>query len=90
MCIRDRHSVRDGAAEVIEAQALATSPLVGKSLAQANLPPGIMVGAVLSEGKISVPDGRYVLKDGDSVVIFALRDAVSQVEKLFRVSFDYF
>lgn len=88
--IRALHSVRDGAAEVIEAQALATSPLVGKSLAQANLPPGIMVGAVLSEGKISVPDGRYVLKDGDSVVIFALRDAVSQVEKLFRVSFDYF
>ncbi len=88
--IRALHSVRDGAAEVIEAQALATSPLVGKPLAQANLPPGIMVGAVLSEGKITVPDGRHVLKDGDSVVIFALRDAVSQVEKLFRVSFDYF
>ena len=88
--IRALHSIRDGAAEVIEAQALATSPLVGKPLAQANLPPGIMVGAVLSDGKISVPDGRYVLQDGDSVVIFALRDAVSQVEKLFRVSFDYF
>ena len=88
--IRALHSVRDGAAEVIEAQALATSSLVGKPLAQANLPPGIMVGAVLSDGKITVPDGRHVLKDGDSVVIFALRDAVSQVEKLFRVSFDYF
>jgi Trk K+ transport system NAD-binding subunit len=37
-----------------------------------------------------IPDGRHVLNDGDSVVIFALRDAVAKVEKLFRVSFDYF
>lgn len=88
--IRALHSVRDGAAEVIEAQTLATSPLVGKPLGQANLPPGVMVGAVLSEGKISVPDGRHILRDGDSVVIFALRDAVAKVEKLFRVSVDYF
>ena len=88
--IRALHSVRDGSAEVIEAQALATSPLVGKPLGQANLPQGVMVGAVLSEGKIEIPDGRYVLKDGDSVVIFALRDAVSKIEKLFRVSVDYF
>jgi len=88
--IRALHSVRDGAAEVIEAQTLATSPLVGKSLSQANLPAGVIVAAVLSDGKIQVPDGRHILKDGDSVVIFALRDAVVKVEKLFRVSVDYF
>lgn len=88
--IRALHSIRDGAAEVIEAQTLATSPLVGKPLAQANLPAGMMVGAVLTNGKIEIPDGRHVLKDGDSVVIFALRDAVAKVEKLFRVSVDYF
>lgn len=88
--IRALHSVRDGAAEVIEAQTLATSPLVGKQLQSAGIPAGVMVGAVLSEGKIAIPDGRYVLKDGDSVVLFALRDAVSKVEKMFRVTVDYF
>ncbi len=88
--IRALHSVRDGAAEVIEAQTLATSPLVGKSLSQANLPSGVIVAAVLSGGRIQVPDGRHVLQDGDSVVIFALRDAVAKVEKLFRVTVDYF
>lgn len=88
--IRALHSVRDGAAEVIEAQTLATSPLVGKSLNEANLPPGVIVAAVLSNGEIKIPDGRHVLTDGDSVVIFALRDAVAKVEKLFRVSVDYF
>ena len=87
--IRALHSVRDGAAEVIEAQTLATSPLVGQPLQAANLPPGVMVGAVLSEGELRIPDGRYVLRDGDRVVLFALRDAVSKVEKLFRVSLDY-
>jgi trk system potassium uptake protein TrkA len=88
--IRALHSVRDGAAEVIEAQILATSSLAGKPLSSALLPPGVMVGAILSNNEIRVPDGRDVLKDGDSVVIFALKNAVQDVEKLFRVSVDYF
>ncbi len=88
--IRALHSVRDGAAEVIEAQVLATSPLAGVPLASVDLPAGVLVGAVLSGDNVRVPDGRDVLKDGDRVVIFALRSAVSDVEKLFRVSVDYF
>jgi trk system potassium uptake protein TrkA len=88
--IRALHSVRDGAAEVIEAQILATSSLAGKPLSSALLPPGVMVGAILSNNEIRVPDGRDVLKDGDSVVIFALKNAVQDVEKLFRGSVDYF
>lgn len=88
--IRALHSVRDGAGEVIEAQLLATSPLSGKALGDADLPTGVMIGAVYSNGRIIVPDSRYVLKDGDNVVIFALKTAVSKVEQLFRVSVDYF
>ncbi len=88
--IRALHSVRDGAAEVIEAQVLATSQLTGAPLVSINLPPGVMVGAILSNGEIKVPDGRDVLRDGDSVVIFALKSAVQEVEKMFRVSVDYF
>lgn len=88
--IRALHSVRDGAAEVIEAQVLATSPLAGKPLAKVSLPPGVMVGAVLSGGEVRVPDGRDTLRDGDIAVIFALKSAVAEVEKLFRVSVDYF
>jgi trk system potassium uptake protein TrkA len=88
--IRALHSVRDGAAEVIEAQVLATSQLTGAPLVSINLPPGVMVGAILSNGEIKVPDGRDVLRDGDSVVIFALKSAVQEGEKMFRVSVDYF
>ena len=88
--IRNLHSVRDGAAEVIEAQVLATSPLAGAPLSAVNLPPGVMVGAILSNGEIKVPDGRHALRDGDNVVIFALKSAVPEVEKLFRVTVDYF
>ena len=88
--IRALHSVRDGAAEVIEAQILATSSLAGVPLSSISLPPGVMVGAVLSNGVVRVPDGRDTLRDGDNVVIFALKNAVKEVEKLFRVSVDYF
>lgn len=88
--IRALHSVRDGAAEVIEAQVLATSPLAGAPLSSVNMPPGVMVGAILSNGEIRVPSGRDSLRDGDNVVIFALKNAVPEVEKLFRVTVDYF
>jgi len=75
---------------VIEAQVLATSPLAGAPLSSVNLPPGVMVGAILSNGEIRVPRGRDTLRDGDNVVIFALKSAVPEVEKLFRVTVDYF
>lgn len=88
--IRNLHSVRDGAAEVIEAQVLATSPLAGAPLSSVNLPRGVMVGAILSGNQIRVPEGRDILRDGDNVVIFALKSAVPEVEKLFRVTVDYF
>ena len=88
--IRALHSVRDGAAEVIEAQVLATSPLAGSPLAKVSLPPGVMIGAILSGNEVRVPNGRDVMRDGDIVVVFALKNVVAEVEKLFRVRVDYF
>ena len=37
-----------------------------------------------------MPRGDTVIKVGDALVVFAMRDAVRQVESMFRVSMDFF
>jgi trk system potassium uptake protein TrkA len=79
-----------GAAEIIEAEALETSPLVGSHLRDLDLPGGMRVGAVYRDGAVIQPSGAMIIKPKDRVVIFALADTVKDVEQLFRVSLEFF
>ena len=88
--IRAVHSVQRGAAEVIEAEALETSPLVGAPLRELELPDGIRIGAVYRDGEMITPSGSLRIKPKDRVVMFALEKAVKQVEQMFRVSLEFF
>lgn len=88
--IRSVHTLADGFAEIIEADALETSKLIGVPLRDAKLPPGILVGAVLRGEEIITPRGGTVIEVGDRVVIFAVSDAVRHVEKLFSVKLEFF
>ena len=88
--IRAVHSVMRGAAEIIEAEALETSPLVGSHLRDLDLPDGMRVGAVYRDGAVIKPSGGMMIKPKDRVVIFALADAVKDVEQMFRVSLEFF
>ena len=88
--IRAVHSLRDGGAEVIEAEALQTSPIVGVPLREVNLPVGMIIGGVLRDEKVIIPRGDTVVQVKDRVVIFALADVVKRVEKMFSVRLDFF
>lgn len=88
--IRAVHSVHRGAAEVIEAEALETSPLVGAPLRELELPDGMRIGAVYRDGEMITPSGSLRIKPKDRVVMFALEKAVKQVEQMFRVSLEFF
>jgi trk system potassium uptake protein TrkA len=88
--IRAVHSIQNGAGEIIEAEALETSPLVGKPLRDIDLPDGLRVGAVLREGEVRIPDGNLHIEAHDRVVIFATADNVHEVEQMFRVSLEFF
>jgi trk system potassium uptake protein len=88
--IRSVYAVQKGAAEVIEGEALDTSPLVGKPLRELELPEGIRIGAVFRAGDVLKPDGELKIKAKDRVVLFAAASAVRHVEQLFRVSIQYF
>ncbi|MDI6026052.1 Trk system potassium transporter TrkA [Corticibacterium sp. UT-5YL-CI-8] len=88
--IRAVHSIQKGAAEIIEAEALETSPLVGTSLRDLDLPDGMRIGAIYRDGAVIKPNGNVRIKPKDRVVIFALNRAVKQVEQMFRVSLEFF
>jgi trk system potassium uptake protein TrkA len=88
--IRAVHSLREGFGELFEADALETSTLVGKALKEVKLPNGVLVGAVVRNGKVISPRGNTVVQVGDRVVIFAAADAVKKVEKMFSVRLEYF
>lgn len=88
--IRQVHSVQKGQAEVIEAQALETSPLVGKPLRDQDLPEDVRIGAVYRDGQVIRPNGDTIIKANDRVVMFAKTSAIKSVEQMFRVSLEFF
>jgi trk system potassium uptake protein TrkA len=88
--IRGVHSIQDGQAEVIEAEAMETSSLVGRTLRDLDLPDGIRIGAIYREGKVVAPAGGTEIEAGDRVIIFAMANRVRQVEQMFRVSLEFF
>ncbi len=84
------HSLQEGFGELIEADAMETSPLVGKPLKEIKLPTGVLLGAVVRDGKVISPRGNTVVQVKDRVVLFATADAVKKVENMFSVRLEYF
>ena len=88
--IRDVHAVIEDLGEVIEAEALPSSQLVGKSLREAKVPKGVAIGGILRDDKVIPARGDTVIEAGDTVAIFAARGRISHVEKLLLVHLDFF
>lgn len=88
--IRSVYSLAEGVGEIIEAEAMETSGLVGRPLRDAPLPNGSVVGAVVRDEEVIIPRGDTVIRAGDLVVMFAAAEAVKKVEKLFAVKLEFF
>jgi len=88
--IKSVYSLRDGEAEVFEAEALETSPLVGQPLKDARLPSGVIVGAIVRGNEVIMARADTVIRARDRVVVVARAAVVKKVEKLFAVRVEYF
>ena len=80
----------EGCGEIIEAEILETSSLLGIPLSDADLPDGVLFGAVVRDAKVLIPRGETVLQEDDRVVLFVPSDVVKEVEKLFAVRLEFF
>ena len=88
--IHSVHTLREGFGELIEAEALETSELVGKPLNEVKLPHGVLLGAIVRDGKMICPRGSTVVQAKDRVVMFAAEDVIREVEKIFSVQLEFF
>ena len=88
--IHSVHTLQEGFGELIEAEAMQTSSLVGVPLKEADLPEGVLVGAIVRNDEVIVPRGSTTVNVHDRVVLFAATEAVKQVEQMFSVGLEFF
>jgi trk system potassium uptake protein TrkA len=88
--VRAVHSLGDDFGEVMEIEVLETARLVGTPIREAKLPDGVIVGAIVHDGKVVIATGDTVLEKDSHVVLFAASDAVRDVERCFSVRLEYF
>ena len=88
--IHSVYAVREGLGELIEAEALETSDLAGKTLKEIQMPAGVVMGAIVRDGKMLFPRGSTTIEAGDRVILFSAPEAIRKVENMFAVQLEYF
>lgn len=78
-------TVEENQAEVIELRITSALPWAGKPLRAVAFPRGSILGAVVRGDASFIPDGDTVLLPDDRAVVFALPQAVVQVETFFGI-----
>ncbi|RPJ12701.1 MAG: Trk system potassium transporter TrkA, partial [Deltaproteobacteria bacterium] len=61
----------------------------GKPLMKLKLPRGAIVGAIIRNDTLIIPQGDSVIEPQDRVIIFAFSNTINQVEKLLTVKLEY-
>jgi trk system potassium uptake protein TrkA len=90
--IREEVSLKDlvtllklggGEVSLVEEKVLPASQAIGKNLANLNVPEGIVLTAIIRDGKIVVPRGETVISAGDKVLALAESQAAHLLEEVF-------
>lgn len=88
--IKALHSLREGFAEVIEAEITDTSSIVNMEIEHLKLPRNVMIGAVVRGDQVLMPDPDVTIRAGDHVIVLAEQSQARKVEKMFLVHVDLF
>lgn len=83
-------AIKGESAEVLEAEALETSDIVGKPLKKLRFPKDTLIIGIMHGEEIIIPSGESVVHPGDRVIIFAHRNAIPKVEKMLAVKLEFF
>ena len=85
--IRDVHSVLEGHGEVLEAEIMPSSTLVGLTLREARIPKGLAFGAIIRQGTVLSVRGDTVIQANDLVILFAKQGRAVKAETLLSGEF---
>ena len=70
-------------AEAIEFDVTPDTKVAGRQIKDLPIPRGAIVGAILRNSHVITPRGKDEIRPGDRVVMFALPDAIAEIERLF-------
>ncbi|MGB1586792.1 MAG: Trk system potassium transporter TrkA [Thermoplasmatota archaeon] len=73
-----------GEERIIQLRVHEGSPIAGRSIRKAGLPNHSIIAAVVRGEEVILPRGEDRIQPGDHVVAYALSEAVTKLEKLFR------
>lgn len=73
-----------GKAEVTEIIASESLSIIGKSISQLGLNKGIIIGSIVHNGKVIIPNGDSVIHPNDRLVIFCLTSEIPSLEAFFK------
>jgi trk system potassium uptake protein TrkA len=76
--------VEGGDAEVVEFEVPARSRALKRPLVDLRFPRSAIVGAVTRGDDNFIPGGQFQFREGDRALVFALADALPELEKVFR------
>jgi trk system potassium uptake protein len=88
--IRTVYSIANGKAEIMEAEVVDGSPIIGKNTQDLDIPDEVTVVAVWRQNEVIIPDNETVINVGDRIIILCMTEMAKKVEKIFSVSFEYF
>jgi trk system potassium uptake protein len=76
--------------EFIQAVALETSDITNRPLKDLNMPKGALLVCIIRNGDIIIPSGESVVTPGDQIIIFTVKQALKNMEKLLTVKLEFF
>lgn len=71
-------------AEIIEYALHKENQLTKKPLKELHFPETALIGGVIRGNESLIPDGNFQLQREDKVIVFAMPEAISKLEKLFK------
>ena len=81
--VRSIHSISEGSLEVMEILVDSHSVAAGKRISEVRLPEAALIVSVLREDETIIPDGDYVLQEGDHIIIIARIEFIERIQALF-------
>ena len=88
--IRNLYSLREGQAEVIEAEVIEGSDIAGRTIRSLKIHGNVRFGLIVRGDAVIMPNADTAFEAGDRVVFLASDEAVRKVEQLFAVRADVF
>lgn len=88
--IKGAHSIMGGTAEIIETEIVSTSPVLGQTLEDLELPLGIRVAMIARRSEVLLPDDKLIFQEKDRILVFCQTSQIKKVDKIFAMHGEYF